>query len=39
VFGERFGPLRLAGMLTVIVGIAVMVLSKRAQVLPKVAGA
>jgi O-acetylserine/cysteine efflux transporter len=39
VFGETFGPLRLAGMLTVIVGIAVMVLSKRAQVLPKVAGA
>jgi O-acetylserine/cysteine efflux transporter len=39
VFGERFGPLRLAGMLTVIVGIAVMVLSKRAQVLPKVVGA
>ena len=39
VFGETFGPLRLAGMLTVIVGIAVMVLSKRAQVLPKVVGA
>jgi O-acetylserine/cysteine efflux transporter len=39
VFGETFGPLRLAGMLTVIVGIAVMVLSKRAQVLPKVAPA
>jgi O-acetylserine/cysteine efflux transporter len=39
VFGETFGPLRLAGMLTVIVGIAVMVLSKRAQVFPKVAGA
>jgi O-acetylserine/cysteine efflux transporter len=39
IFGETFGPLRLAGMLTVIVGIAVMVLSKRAQVLPKVVGA
>jgi O-acetylserine/cysteine efflux transporter len=31
VFHERFGPLRLAGMLTVIFGIAVMVLSKRRQ--------
>jgi O-acetylserine/cysteine efflux transporter len=30
-FGETFGPLRLAGMLTVILGIAVMVLSKRRQ--------
>jgi O-acetylserine/cysteine efflux transporter len=39
VFGETFGPLRLAGMLTVVGGIAVMVLSKRAQVLPKVVGA
>ncbi|MGY4231176.1 O-acetylserine/cysteine efflux transporter [Bradyrhizobium sp. USDA 4449] len=28
VFGERFGPLRLAGMLTVIGGIALMVLAK-----------
>lgn len=37
VFGERFGPLRLAGMLTVIFGIAVMVLAKRPQVLPKTA--
>ncbi len=37
VFGERFGPLRLAGMLTVIAGIAVMVLAKRPQVLPKTA--
>jgi O-acetylserine/cysteine efflux transporter len=35
VFGERFGPLRLAGMLTVIGGIAVMLLSKRPQILPK----
>ncbi|SFI25706.1 EamA family transporter [Bradyrhizobium sp. Gha] len=33
VFGERFGPLRLAGMLTVIGGIAVMVLAKRPQIL------
>jgi O-acetylserine/cysteine efflux transporter len=31
VFGERFGPLRLAGMLTVIGGIAVMLLAKRPQ--------
>ncbi len=37
VFGERFGPLRLAGMLTVIGGIAVLVLAKRPQVLPKTA--
>jgi O-acetylserine/cysteine efflux transporter len=37
VFGERFGPLRLAGMLTVIAGIAVMVLVKRPQALPKTA--
>ncbi|MGY3533803.1 MULTISPECIES: EamA family transporter [Bradyrhizobium] len=37
VFGERFGPLRLAGMLTVIAGIAVMLLSKRPKALPKVA--
>lgn len=35
-FGERFGPLRLAGMLTVIGGIAIMVLSKRLQVAPEV---
>ena len=31
VFCESFGPLRLAGMLTVVGGIAVMVLSKRRQ--------
>ena len=31
VFHETFGPLRLAGILTVIGGIAVMVLSKRRQ--------
>src|SRR3954469_6315214 len=37
VFGERFGPLRLAGMLTVVCGIAVMLLSGRARSLPKVA--
>ncbi|MFB6415377.1 MULTISPECIES: EamA family transporter [Bradyrhizobium] len=35
VFGERFGPLRLAGMLTVIVGIAVMVLANRPRALAK----
>jgi len=37
VFGETFGPLRLAGMITVIGGIAVMLLSKRPQVVPKIA--
>ncbi|TWB92003.1 O-acetylserine/cysteine efflux transporter [Bradyrhizobium macuxiense] len=37
VFGETFGPLRLAGMVTVIGGIAVMLLSKRPKALPKVA--
>ena len=37
VFGEKFGPLRLAGMITVIGGIAVMVLSKRPQAMPKIA--
>jgi O-acetylserine/cysteine efflux transporter len=37
VFGETFGPLRLAGMVTVIGGIAVMLLSKRPQALPKIA--
>ncbi len=41
-FGETFGPLRLAGMVTVVGGIAVMLLSKRAQAsekqaLPKIA--
>jgi O-acetylserine/cysteine efflux transporter len=39
VFGERFGPLRLAGMLTVIGGIAVMLLAGRSRVLPEAAGA
>jgi len=37
VFGERFGPLRLSGMVIVICGIAVMLLSKRPQALPKIA--
>jgi O-acetylserine/cysteine efflux transporter len=36
-FGERFGPLRLAGMVTVVTGIAIMLLSKRPLVLPKIA--
>jgi O-acetylserine/cysteine efflux transporter len=35
VFGETFGPLRLAGMITVVGGIAFMLLSKRAQGSPK----
>ena len=42
VFGETFGPLRLTGMVTVVGGIAVMLLSRRVAasskpVLPKVA--
>ena len=37
VFGEKFGPLRLAGMVTVGAGIAIMLLSKRPQTLPKIA--
>jgi O-acetylserine/cysteine efflux transporter len=37
VFGEKFGPLRLAGMVTVIGGIAVMLLTKRPKILPKIA--
>ena len=40
VFGETFGPLRLAGMITVIGGVAIMLLSKRQaapQTLPKIA--
>ena len=37
VFGERFGPLRLAGMLIVVCGIAVMLLAKRPQVLAEIA--
>ena len=39
VFGETFGRLRLAGMLTVVGGIAVMLLARRAQAVPKAAGA
>jgi O-acetylserine/cysteine efflux transporter len=35
VFGERFGPLRLSGMVIVVCGIAVMMLSKRPQAVPK----
>jgi O-acetylserine/cysteine efflux transporter len=35
IFGERFGPLRLAGMVTVVCGIAIMLLSKRPQTSPK----
>jgi O-acetylserine/cysteine efflux transporter len=37
VFGETVGPLRLAGMVTVVGGIAVMLLSKRAQIVPEIA--
>ena len=37
VFHETFGPLRIAGMVTVIGGIAVMLLAKRPQILPKIA--
>ena len=37
VFGEKFGSLRLAGIVTAVGGIAVMLLSKRAQVQPKLA--
>jgi len=37
MFGETFGPLRLAGMIVVVCGIAVMLLSKRPQLLPKIA--
>jgi O-acetylserine/cysteine efflux transporter len=35
VFGERFGPLRLSGMVIVVCGIAVMLVSKRGQVSSK----
>ena len=39
VFGEKFGPLRLAGMLTVIGGIAIMLLAEAARAeLPEAAG-
>lgn len=39
VFGEKFGPLRLAGMITVIGGIAIMLLARGPRVLPEAAGA
>jgi O-acetylserine/cysteine efflux transporter len=35
VFGERFGPLRFAGMITVVLGIAIMLLFGRARTLPQ----
>jgi O-acetylserine/cysteine efflux transporter len=35
VFGETFGPLRLTGMVTVVGGIAIMLLSKRPQAMPE----
>ena len=35
VFGERFGPLRLAGTVTVVGGIAIMLLSKRPHLCPR----
>jgi len=35
VFGETFGPLRLSGMVIVVAGIAVMLLSKRPQDVPE----
>jgi O-acetylserine/cysteine efflux transporter len=35
VFGETFGPLRLTGMVTVVGGIAIMLLSKRPQAVSK----
>ena len=37
VFGEKFEPLRLAGMVTVVAGIAVMLVSRQPRILPKVA--
>ena len=37
MFGEKFGPLRLAGMITVVGGIAVMLLARRPGALPKIA--
>jgi O-acetylserine/cysteine efflux transporter len=36
-FGETFGPLRLAGMVTVVGGIAIMLLAKRPPALPAAA--
>lgn len=37
VYGEQFGPLRLGGMMVVVLGIAVMLLSKRPPALAEVA--
>jgi O-acetylserine/cysteine efflux transporter len=37
VFHERFGPLRLSGMITVIGGIAIMLLAKRSRAVPRIA--
>jgi O-acetylserine/cysteine efflux transporter len=37
VFGETFGPLRLTGMVTVVGGIAIMLLSKRPPAVPSAA--
>jgi O-acetylserine/cysteine efflux transporter len=37
VFGEQFGPVRLAGMIVVVCGIAVMLLSPRPPPLPEIA--
>jgi len=37
VFGETFGPLRLTGMVTVVGGIAIMLLSKRPPSVPSAA--
>ena len=37
VFGETFGPLRLTGMITVVGGIAIMLLSKRPPPVPAAA--
>jgi O-acetylserine/cysteine efflux transporter len=38
-FGETFGSLRLAGMVTVVAGIAIMLLSKRRQTVVETVGA
>ena len=35
VFGETFGPLRLSGMIIVVLGIAIMLLSKPPEAVPK----
>ena len=34
IFGERFGPLRFSGMIIVVCGIAIMLLSKRPPPVP-----